>query len=320
MASPVFAYLTNPNSMSIIEGEWFRNVAVAGDMVYVFHFKIDYGSSPTYPDTPASDTIIFRLYDTDGTTLITTNKPYPYVLFASRGYGDGVSSFYIPASDEGVWEAAYKANIVGLPLYFTGLSSYVSEIAPSDWNTEADDMETQRETMYDYILGLCDDLKIIYSTIPMTTATDGEFTLSPYGESYFTGAIPGIYSMCPKLFFSQVYVPTRVASENYSMALGLQYKARLEHTDIQRGLDRIGEWFKLPGEFIAGIITMGLCIWACVYTMRKTWGLEPGLYISGGIVTLAAVLVGNWLFALLMIGMLVSAIALFWIIKLKKAA
>lgn len=316
IATPVFAYLDNPTSMTIESVMWFRNVAVDGDMACIFHYNIAYG---TYPDTPASETIIFRLYDTDGETLKAVNAPYSYVLFATRGYGNGISSFYIPPGSGMAWGESYKINIHGLPLYFTGLSSYMEDIAAADWSTEDSAMASQQKALYDYVLKLCDDFKNIYTAVPLKVATDGEFSLSPYGESYLTGAIPGIYSMCSQLFFSQVYVPRTMTTDNYTLSLAEQYKKRMEHTDIERGGNRIGAIFHVSGEFFYGVITTVLCIVACVITMRKGWGIESGLVISAGLVILAAVLIGDWIFTLCMVGMLVAAILLFWILHLKRA-
>ncbi len=316
IATPALAFLDNPNSMTIENIRWFQNLAADGDMACIFHFNIDYDS---YPDTPASDTIVFRLYDTDGETLLAANSPYAYVLFKTNGYGDGVSSFYIPAGSNMTWGESYKINIYGLPAYFSGLDDYIIDIAAADWSTADTDSESQKGALYDYILELCDDFKTIYTDVPLKAATDGEFTLSPYGEGYFTGAIPGIYSMCPQLFFSQIYVPTTMATENYTLGLGEEYGKRLEDTDLGRGAERVGAVFGVPGEFFWGFWTVVLSIAACIWTMRKGWGIESGMLISAGLVILAAVLVGNWMFTLVMVGMLAAAIAIFWILHLKRA-
>lgn len=315
LAVPVFAFLDNPTSMSVESVKWFRNVAVDGDMVGIFRYKIPYGA---YPATPASSTIMFRLYDTDGVTLKATNTPYVYVLFATNGYGDGVSSFYLPPGS-GTWGASYKINIYGLPAFYSGLPSYVLDIAVADWSTANSTTEAQRDDLYNYVLQLSDDLKTIYTTIPLKAATDGAFTLSPYGESYFTGAIPGIYSMCPQLFFSQVYVPQKITTDNYTMALAEQYKSRLQGTDIDRGTRRIGALIGVGGQFVSGFFVIGLCVWACIYAYRKGWGIESGLLISGGIVTGAAALLGDAMFTIVMVAALVAGIAIFWILHLKRA-
>jgi hypothetical protein len=317
VALPVFAYLTNPTSMTIVDRMAFRNLAQNGDITIIFHYKI---ACTSYPTTPATSTILFRLYDIDGTTLKATSTPYMYSLFTTYGYGNGISGFYFPASSNLTWGASYKINIYGLPSYYTGLSPVTVDMTPLYWNMDNSTQEIQREKFYDYIIKLCDDFKPIYGSVPLKTTTDGEIALSIYGESYLTGAVPGIYKMCPQLFFSQVYVPTKMTTENYTMDLANKYKTRLQHTDIERGTNRVGALFGVSGEFLIGFVVIGLCVGACVYCMRKGWGLESGLTVATGIVICAAVLVGNVIFTMVMVGMLAAAIVLFWILYLKRAS
>ena len=66
VAAPVYA-LEPPDSMSIESVRAFRNLAETGDAVIIFHYKIGYGAG--YPTTPASSSIIFRLYAENGTLL-----------------------------------------------------------------------------------------------------------------------------------------------------------------------------------------------------------------------------------------------------------
>src|SRR3990172_6327807 len=129
MAVPVFA-VDPPGSISVISAKVTRFLVEENDMLIVFHYNLDYAS---IPDEPASDTFSFRLYDTDGTTLLLSAIPYVYL---NNGYGQGVSAFYFSAEDAPTWGGAYIINIVGSPAYFDPLPTpYNYPIASGDYVT-----------------------------------------------------------------------------------------------------------------------------------------------------------------------------------------
>ena len=309
--------LDPPDGMSIQSVKAFQNLAEDGDLAIIFHYRIPY-ETYTYPTTPATDSIIFRLYADNG-TLLSVSRPYVYSPFETNGYGDGVSSFYFTEEDAPPWEESFDINILGVPAYYDPIQTINYEMTAADYST-AELTVDSRYALYDTILSICDTFKTIYPEVALKATTDTGVVLSQYGESYFRGAIPGLQTLCPQLFFIQVYIPERIEVEPYTMDLQTTYTERLQGTDLQRGAERIGDTMGgLSGSFVFGMIAFIGCIIACILTMRQGWGIEPGLGISTGIIILGAVLVGNALFTITMIGGLVGGMAIMFIFAYKRA-
>ncbi len=313
---PVYAFLDAPLSMTFQSVKAFQNVAVDGDEVIVFHYRITYAPDD-YPLTPAADSIMFRLYSSDG-TLEATSRPYVFSAFATNGYKDGVSAFYFTESLP--WEDACEINIIGVPVYFDPIptpASYTMTIA--DYST-ASNMTASRTGLYDEVMFLCDELISVYPSVTLKGSTDAGIVLTSSGEAYFRGAIPGVQTMCPQLFFVQIYAPTKIAVEAYNMILQTKYTGTLEGTDLKRGMNRLGNVIGgVSGAFVLGIFVFLGCLSLCIWTMRKGWGLETGMVAGAGVVITGAVLIGDFLFTLTMIGGLIAAMGIMYVVAYKRA-
>ncbi len=309
--------LTAPNSMSIQSVRAFQNVAETGDMAIVFHYLIDYGVS-SYPETPASTSILFRLYSDNG-TLLATSSPYVFSDFTSNGYGNGAGSFYFSGATNPGWGAAYDIDILGIPAYYSPPQTSSYTMTSGDYDAAATQAEA-RTNLYDYIIDVADELRIAYPTVTLKSVTDSGTVLSSDGEAYFRGAVPGIQAMCPSLFFIQVYIPGEMPVSAYTNELGDNYTATLEGSDLARGADRLGDAIGgVSGPFVFGGFAFLGSMAACIFTLRKGWGIEPGMGVAAGIVILGALIVGNFFFTLTMIGGLVGAMAIMWVFALKRA-
>lgn len=308
IALPAYAVtITAPDSMEIITARGFYDLVEDDDAAILFHWAVNYtGANVTadYPVVPSSSSIIFQLYAADGTTLITTATPYVYSLFDSNGYNEGVSSFYIDASDNLTPGAGYQIKIIQNPIYFTTPTNETYVMAVSDWTgtTDAD--------MYDYVLTLCDELKAEYPTATLKTSTDSGFTFNTYGESYFRAATPGIQAMCPQLFYIQDYSPSTMTVTPYDSTLQDAYSIRMQGSEIKRGADRLATYFGVTGYFVLGLVVLAVCIGAGAWTMHKGWGLEPGMIVATIFSIGGAVLMGNMVFTIVMIIALVATMAI----------
>lgn len=324
-ALPVMASDPPPDDVFVKEATVFPDLLEDGDAFFVFHVDLDYSSmNGTYPSTPASIAILFRFYDTDNTTLLATTHPYVFPLFDNNGYGDLITSFYFPAADNITWGGAYSFNVFSLPEEVSHISPAINTSYPlgsSDWSA-APDQDTSRAELYTEILNLCDVFNTIYTTIDMKqTAGSSQPRLSEYGEAYFAGATPGLSALCPELFLFQEYVPVAISVTPYNTDLQDQYTARMAGSDIKRGLDRIGTNYfgGISGLFVAFILVFVASILICVFTMKQGWGIEPGMMAGACIVILAAILFGDTIFAAVMIGALLAAMALMWVLFLRRA-
>ena len=306
----------SPSGIEVESIMVFRNVAESDDMAVIFHYNITYNG--TYPSTPASKTIAFRLYSSNGTDLLSTNKPYVFAAFGSNGYGSGVSCFYFSGSANITWGSAYRLNILGLPAYFEEPPSYTYVLSAGDYFA-SESYIINREEFYDYIMDISETLATVYD-VELTVSTGSTNVLSELGENYFRGAIRGIQAMCPQLFLFQVYVPEEIPVEDYDMSLGETYSQRLVGTDFMAGFDRMGTHLGgISGKFVFGIAVFAGCMGICIFTMRKGWGIEPGMLASAVIGVCAAILVGDWIFAMVMIGSLVAVMGVAWAIIGKRA-
>lgn len=318
VASPALAYLSPPTSaMSIQTAKVFRNLAVDGDVGIFFHYRIPYDTYPT--EASATDSIAFRLYDTDGVTLLTSNTPYVFASFATNGYGDGLSMFYFSDNLSITWDAAYKITIEGLPAYYDPIPSPAVHLLTSADFSDAVTQAANRAELYTYIIGICDTFKTIYSEVILKSSTDSGVVLSEYGESYFRSAMLGIQNMCPQLFFAQSYIPQVMAVEPYDLSLPETYAVRLVGTDIYRGAERLGDEIGVTAHFMFAIITFVAAIGICIFTMKKGWGLEPGMVAAFVVGLIAALLVGDVLFGIIMIVSLLAGIGIMFVFFQKRA-
>jgi hypothetical protein len=321
LALPAFALpLDPPTSLTIPSVKVFQDLAEDSDRLIVFHSRITYASYTGLADTPASMTFALRLFSPDGNTLLAESSPYSFTYFQTYGYKDGVSAFYFPAADNLTWGLAYKINMLGMPPYYDPAQTYTYTLTTADYSTATGQVDSRLE-MYTHIISLCDDFHDYYPDYNLKTSTDTGVVLSVYGEAYFRAVVPGIQTMCPQLFIVQSYVPEKMPiTPAYDLSLQETYKETLEGSDLMTGADRLGEYMgHISGMFVFGIITFLLCIGICIYTMRKGWGLEPGLLVSAGITICGSLLLGDVLFTIVMIGGLIAAMGIMWVLFMKRA-
>lgn len=315
---PVFA-LDPPTSMSIQSVRAFQGLVEPGDMLIVFHYRIVYASY-TGITPSASETFIFRLFSPDGSTLLANSTPYTFPYFETNGYGDGVSAFYFTDIPEAGWGQGYRINMLGVPAYYDPPQTFIYTMTTADYSTTAGQVDS-RQDMYTYIISLCDTFRNFYPDYNLKSSTDSGEVLSVYGEAYFRATIPGLQTLCPQLFIVQSYVPEKMPiTPAYNMSLQETYTERLAGSDLMTGADRIGEYMgHISGMFVFGIFTFILCIGVCIFTMRKGWGLEPGLLVSAGLTICGSLLLGDVLFTVVMIGALIAAMGIMWVIFMKRA-
>lgn len=304
LAPAALAYVTQPTSMGVLSVKGYTDLAETGDVSIIVHWSIPYGTSNvTYPEIPASLSILVELLSANGTSVLASAPPYVFAPFGTNGYYQGVSAFYFNAADNFTAGGAYQVRISQSPIYYQTPVTTSYTMAAADWTDDTQD------DFYAHFLQLCDLLLAAYPTVALKTSTDVGLVFSTYGESYFRAAVPGIQALCPQLFYIQDYMPTEMPS-SYNSDLQDQYSIRLEGSEIKRGADRLGAKFGVTGYFILGVLVLVACIGCGVFTMRKGWGLEPGLIGASIIAEGGAVLIGNAVFSVVMAAALLAMIAL----------
>lgn len=317
---PASAYITAPTSMTISKPAVYKNLAETGDMAVFFHYSMPY-TGDNYSTTPASSSILFRLVDSDNSTILRTGAPFVNPFFESNGYGEGTGGFYLSANEtQPTWEAAAIIQIVQLPGYFSSPETETYILTASDYSS-ATSQDDNRELLKNYILLECDSLATSYidTGIVLKSTSDIGVILSTYGEFYFRGVADGLQSMCPSLFFVQTLVPEAIAVSTYDTSLQTTYTNRLADDDLGEGFDRIGDLLNMDGGVVAGVIVIGSTLAASIWTARKGWGVEPGLAVGTIIMACFAIMVGEGVFTALMVVALAAAIALVYLLGLKRA-
>ena len=285
-------------------------------MLIAFNWNWDF--SDNYSSTPASASIMYRLYDTDGTTLLATGTPYVFSPIDTNGYGNNIGAFYFSAADNLTWGAAYKLNIQGVPAFFSGDSTFTYTLTSSDYSLETT-QEDNRNELYAYVMLLCDRFDSLYD-IELKSSSDSGVVLSSYGELLFRGAIDGLQALCPQLFFIQVYIPELMPVTDYDMSLQTTYTDRLVGTDIENGFERLGSFMGgMSGSLAAGLLFFGGIMALCIFTAKKGWPVELGIGASIIIGIFAAILVGDVMFTILMIGSLVAGLGIFYLLTFKRS-
>ncbi len=315
MAIPAHA-IDPPDNRSLPSINVYRHLAEDDDMLVIFNWNWDF--SGNYSDTPASASIMYRFYDTDGTTKLADGTPYVFSPIETNGYGNNIGAFYFSAADNLTWGQAYVLNIQGAPAFFSANATFNYTLTASDY-TLATTQDTNRDELYTYVMLLCDRFDALYD-IELKTSSDAGVVLGPYGELLFDGAVDGIRILCPQLFFIQVYIPEIMPVQDYDMSLQTTYTDRLVGTDFENGFERLGAFMGgMSGSLAAGLLFFVLIIALCIFTLRRGWPIELGMGGSIIIGIFAAILLGDVMFTIVMIGSLVAAMGIFYLLTFKRS-
>ncbi|WP_353915156.1 hypothetical protein [Dehalococcoides mccartyi] len=136
--------------------------------------------------------------DTDGVTQLGAIEPYAY---NNAGYDMGYSAFYFTAADAPEWETALVLKMVGNPQYWETPPEVNYTLTASDYS-QLDTKSENQTLMGNWIIEVCRTLEINWG-IKLLTETDQGTIFNEYGSAYGTGTIPGLQTMCPKIFSTQ---------------------------------------------------------------------------------------------------------------------
>lgn len=208
-ALPAKAATAEPDSVSLTDIEIFEDLITDGDFLAVVPYSIPF---TTLPSQDIDELFIFKLLDESGVELGSVTA-YPY---NDKGYGSGVVSFYLESGT--TWESAYNFQVVESPVYFPSPNTWDFMVGPSNYSSSSD----QATALRNKIISLSQSLGTEYDQDLLTTS-EGISYLSTYGESYFLYAIPGLSTMAPGLFYTQVRSPSYdKRSWTYTFASSLQ--------------------------------------------------------------------------------------------------
>lgn len=184
----------DPDNTPIAVVDVYRNLLVSGDRLYLIYANIPYAAQP---DALVTEAFIWRLYDTDNTTVLGQTLGTAY---NAGGYGYNVYSIYLPATWAPAWESPLLLRLSGNPLIFDSPPVYNFTLTAADYNAENITTEVQA-ALTTRILAIATDLNIRWGgTTELLYETETGTVLSLTGEEFFRAAIYGLQAMAPDLF------------------------------------------------------------------------------------------------------------------------
>lgn len=299
---PVFADPANPDDVQIPTIYVNRGLLEDDDFLLVAYYDVAYA---VLPADPIDTNFVFRLIDTDGTTVLGNVLAYPY---NDLGYGCGIVSFYFDATSAPTWGQNYKIRISGNPAVFATPPTYEFVVGTGDYTGLAGtDTEGNQTQLANRLLGLVQDLENEWS-ITLTSEQDTGTVLSGNGENYIRNAILGSQAMAPSIFFLQS-AEVDTSSRVWGTSLHDTYQHRLDAwsmgTDALQG---VADELNIPFILLIGVIVMGVCVFVIYKSQQKFGNAMPGVaaslmvLICGGMLYLGMTLIGLTAFALIVTG------------------
>lgn len=276
-ATPVFADTSLPDQAPTVESiNAYRNLLETGDVLILVFANIPY---ETVPPDPVTETFIWRLIDTDGTTELGNTVGYAY---QDSGYGWNLYSMYFSAADALTWGNLYYVKLYGNPSAFDDPPEYTYQMAADDYSSLTESAAVKAE-LATRILNISADLEIKWSlssdyllTLELGTV------LSVYGESFFRGAIFGLQALAPALFrFAVTDLDTadRAWTDDYSANLTTQYTGTWVDTAKAAGGTLFGTSYDLLSIIIVGVLCLGVLIGNIVLTGDAFNGIIDASFI-----------------------------------------
>ena len=310
------ATITNPTSISVTSVQVVRNVIETGDICVAFHYNIAYTAYPT--TVWASDSFSLNFYNTNGVTVLSPTNPYVYI---DNGYNDNLGGFYFNAAAAAsmTWGAAYKIGIIPNPADFSSPpANYYYTLQSTDYTTKTTQGDNQT-VIQTYLSNTCVLLEQVYSGLSLLVSSDVGEVLSVDGENWLRGALPGVASFAPHLFYTQYYVP-QAETTNYNNSLGTTYANRSARWDINTGLNWLAAQTGLDSAgTVAAFIFVIISLVFTVFCAWKGWGVEPGLLGSMMNIECGGLLFGGSLFNMVLFAGLLGGIFIFYIVLMRRA-
>ncbi len=287
-ALPVKAVISQPTETPTISTfKANHNLVELGDMLIYAGYDIPYDS---VPNVTAEQSFMFRLMDSTLTTELASIAPFAYSEF-SNGYNKGVISFYFEASTAPTWGVQYYIRISENPSQFSAPVSWDYLIPTTAYSSLTSQTDNQIE-LASNIKEMAHTLQSEFGHTILEPSSGGNVLSSPYGETYFRGAIYGIQVMAPTLFLVQL-VQLDTTSTNWTTAQFDTYEHRFDATWVGPAENATASQFGVTPSAIMSVPVLLLCIGACIVSSMKYHRIEPGL-VGCAVFLIMGVLMG-WL-------------------------
>jgi len=259
LVAPVQA-MAAPDSVTLSEIRIFQDILVTEDFLAIVPYNIPFA---VQPDEDIDKTFVFSIITPDGLSENGTALAYPRY---NGGYGKGIVSFYLESGM--VWEAAYIFRVQENPVYYPTPQKWDFTIGESEYSSDTD----QREALRAKIIDTASELSTEWIVDLLTSSDSGQTVLSTYGELYYLNAIPGLQTMCPKLFSVQIETPDYTKrSWAYTIADALRTKyAGTFIADLMTGYAGLFNMNENTAMELTSLIIFALFITLAVWKFRAT--------------------------------------------------
>lgn len=256
----VFAATALPDSTpTVITKKCYRNILETADFLIVWECNIPYAVTPS---DPVTDTFIWELIDSDGTTVLGSTVGWPY---QDDGYNYQCVSMYFDAAAAIAWDPTpgYTLRLKGNPIAFTTPPEYNYTVDSGDYSASVLTSDVQAELALDVIL-IAQDLDIQWGLATSLIFDDetGQ-TLSAFGQAYFRGAIYGIQALAPALFplaVTTIDLADRTWADTYVATLESQYTGTWVATAKAAGAALFGTTDDLLSIIILLVLVAGVFV------------------------------------------------------------
>lgn len=278
-STPVYADTPDPDTPPTVDRiRVYRNLLETGDFLIVWEANIPYA---VLPDTPVTETFIWRLIDTDGVTVLGITIGYAY---NDDGYGYNVYSMYFDTAEAPTWGQAYTLRLTGNPAVFTTPPIYNFSVSASDYTSLTGSNENQVALAAE-ILYLAGDLNIRWALATdyrLTIETETGTALSIYGEDVFRGSIPGVQALAPTAFrfvITDVQAADRSWNTTYISELENQWASTWVETARNASRDLLGTDYDLTSIGLLFALCVGLIITNISLTGDHWNGLIDSVFV-----------------------------------------
>lgn len=282
IVSPVLADPDAPDSLVIQDAIVCRDLLETGDFFVAVHYLILYDPTAEPTDT-AQELFLVRLMD--GADELGVVTPYPYY---NDGYDQGIVGLYFDAASAPTWGDPYTVTLQGTPAAWATPPTTSLVLAPSSYSGLSGAADNQ-EALYEWMIPAIESLESNWSVTLLETSEEGAI-LDETGQTYMTGAIPGLQSLCPPLFWIQS-VDMDTTPRAWGTGQADLYKARFDGTWVGDGIDSVADLFGVTPQLLGGLFLVLLpFIGLVILCERRFHTSTPALILLPVLMGMAAVL------------------------------
>lgn len=235
----------DPDALEIRDVIACRDLVEEDDMAVAVHYNILYDPTAEPAET-AQELFLVRVLD--GVDQLGVVRPYPYY---NDGYDQGIVVLYWSAADAPTWEDEYTVRIQGTPAAW-GTPPVTNFTLGSSSYSGLDGQAANQQALYLWMVDAVESLESNW-TVSLLEHTDEGAILNETGQSYMTGAVPGLRSLCPGLFWIQS-TAIDTTPRTWGTAQADLYAARYDGTWVGDAMDGAADLFGVSAQLIGSIL------------------------------------------------------------------